>query len=336
MRKTICLLLALGLLLSLTGCGGAEPAPTPEPTPEPTAAADMEWGFFREGTAYEGRYTGALLHGRPEGQGVFTGADAAGELFSWEGGWSEGSPAGDGTMALEGCTAVCENVPTVGVYTGRGRGGVPEGEGTFTAADMDGVTFTYTGHWAAGAMDGQGTLCWASENRYVRSGTFTAGSFTPTWLEALETIGTYAPRFTLSEAQRSFIGEHPELWERETHQNYLKSEYRKTYNKSLLLRKCFEKPELIEEPCWIGMTSLRVLRAYTVRLGEHGFTCITAADGSYAYPVRLILPDMVEGLRRGQRFHAYAMPIAFGEYTTVNGADQTCLVLLAGDVHISQ
>ena len=339
-EKTILLPLFLALAV-LCGCGKGEtepePTPTAEPTatPEPTAAADMALTVVWNDSAYDGLYTGGLKNMQPEGEGRFEGKNAAQERFVWDGGWRAGVPSGAGSMTLDGFAATLEDEPAAGTYTGEAVSGAPEGEGEFSSADAEGVPYTYTGHWSGGKMNGQGTLTYAAENRLVRTGTFTDGEFTPTWLEALETIGTGEPAFRFTQAQLDFIGQYPALWEADNYRNYMKSDYKKIYDRSLILRKCFEKPELLDEPRWMGMSAVRIVRSWTVTLGEHSFTCITGADGTYTYPMRVIIPEAIEGLRRGQRFHVYGIPITLSEYTTVLGEKQNCLVLLAGDVYIA-
>ena len=184
-------------------------------------------------------------------------------------------------------------------------------------------------------MNGQGTMRYAAQNRFARTGTFTDGAYTPTWREALEALGTCEAPFAINETQWEFMEQFPALWEADNYRNYMKSDYRQVYDRSLILRKCFEKPEVLDEPKWMGMSAVRIVRAWTVTLGEHSFTCITGADSTYTYPVRVIVPEAIEGLSRGQRFHVYGIPLMLSEYTTVLGASQPCLVILAGDVYIS-
>ncbi len=343
MKKTIWIGLIAALAL-LAGCASAqpEPEPTPTPTPEPTAtpepsaAAEMELRVAWNGAEYSGVYTGGLKAMRPDGEGVFEGRSAARERFAWEGGWSAGEPAGPGTLTLDGLLVTIEGEPAAGSYAGEAADGVPEGEGTFVSADAAGTAYTYAGHWSAGRPDGHGTLTYDARDRYIRAGTFTDGTYTPTWKEALLAIGTCEPCFAFTPAQEEFIEQYPSLWEADNHRNFLKSEYKKIYDHSLIIKKIFQKPELLETPKWMGISALRIVRSWTVTLGGQSFTCVTAADSTYTYPLRVIIPEAIDGLRRGQRFHVYGIPLAMSEYTTVLGERRECLVLLAGDVYISR
>ena len=339
MKKMTAFLLAVLLLLS--GCGGlSKPEPTPVPTatpeptatPAPTAAENMPFALTWGEDVYTGAYTGALFGGQPEGQGTFQGSDKTGASLLWEGGWTAGAPAGAGILSADRLLTEVNGVTVSGTYEGDGVDGLPEGEGIFSAVSDLGVAYTYFGGWRSGLMEGQGSLRYEAEGYYAREGTFTAGIWTPTWIESLSAVGTCEPCFTLTDEQIAFLEDHPELWEEDNHQNFLNTRYKKDINRSLIVRKCFNEPALMDTPTWMSVSALRVIRAWVLELeGGAVFTCITAADSTYAYPLRVILPDRVDGLRRGQRFHVVALPVCLSEYTTVLGAKQTCLVMVAAD-----
>ena len=345
MKKTaVWLLLACLLLCGCATGGKGAPTPeptaeaTPEPTPEPASVEEMPVTLAWNGTEYAGTYTGEVRHMTPEGQGTFIGRSAAGQTFFWDGAWSAGVPEGEGEMTDERCRTSVEAAPCTGAYRGRAVSGIPEGEGSFSSVTAEGVPFTYTGGWKDGLPEGKGVLSYDADGYYTRTGTFTAGRFTPTWIQALETVGTWEPRFTLTEAQRGFLEEHPELWESEEHTNFLNSQYKKDYIRGLTLQNCFDDPESMAEPGWMCIYSLRLIRSYTVDgfEGVAPMTCIVAADGLYSMNVRVIFPGTPEYTYRGQRFHVYALPVGLSEYTTVLGEKQTCLVLVAGDAYFGQ
>ena len=339
MKRKIALLLALLVLTS--GCGVlSKPEPTPAPTaaptptatPAPTWSEDMPFALVWGGDEYAGAYTGALDNGLPDGTGVFEGTDKTGSALRWEGGWTAGEPAGEGELTADRFITDMNGLPAAGSYTGRGLDGLPEGEGTFASVNDRGVPWVYFGQWKTGLMEGQGTLRYEAEGYYIRSGTFTAGRWTPTWLESLAALGSCEPCFGLTDEQTAFLAAHPELWEEETHQDFLNTRYKKEIDRSLIVRKCFQDPTVMDTPVWMSVSALRVIRSWVMELeGGAVFTCITAADSTYSYPVRVIVPDRVDGMRRGQRFHVVALPVCLSEYTTVLGAKQPCLVMVAAD-----
>jgi len=341
MKKITAILLLL--CLTLTGCGGnAAPAPTPEPTPaptpEPTAAEDLPWTLDWNGTEYTGVYSGAVEHMIPQGEGAFIGRSGPGRIFSWDGGWIAGLPSGEGEMTDESFHTRIQDVPCAGTYRGGAADGLPTGAGSFASVTAEGVPFAYEGGWKDGLPEGEGTLTYDAEGYFTRAGRFTAGRFTPNWIQALETVGTCEPCFTLSDEQRAFLEEHPELWESDEHLNFLESEYKKDYVRGLTMADCFERPEVMDQPGWMCIYSLRLIRAWTVDGfdGVSPMTVIVAADGTYSMNVRVILPAVPEYTYRGQRFHVYALPVGLSEYTNVLGEKQTCLVLVAGDAYFGQ
>lgn len=290
-------------------------------------------------TEYSGLFSGDLSQGVPGGQGSFAGENAARQTLTWEGGWDAGVPSGEGGLSADRLVTPVEGVPLAGSYSGRGRDGLPAGEGSFASVNAQGVPLTYEGQWNDGMMDGQGVLRYDSESYYVRAGTFTAGAYTPTWMEALCALGTCEPRFTLTEGQEAYISQFPDLWEETDHQRFNESPYKDLWERRLMIQNCLDDPQaFVDEPGWLYQTSLRVIRSDVAAVAESGpkMTCITAADGTYSQVVRVIVPEDLGQLARGTRFHVYAIPLAVSEYTTVLGAEQTVLVMLAGDVYIGQ
>lgn len=55
-----------------------------------------------------------------------------------------------------------------GTYTGEMKDGLPNGKGTFTSTNDEGVSWTYDGEWEYGTMSGYGTLVWPSDSLEFR------------------------------------------------------------------------------------------------------------------------------------------------------------------------
>ena len=298
-------------------------------------AADLPWEMQHGSSRFSGTYTGALESSGPEGEGLFGGVNAAGQQFTWYGGWSGGEIAGSGVLTDEHCVVSVEGRETAGSYAGDGKDGLPDGEGVFTAESASGVPFTYTGEWAAGLMDGEGTLSYDAEALYTRTGTFTAGRFTPDGLETLVSLGTCEPVFTLTERQLVFLREASDLWEREDHQDFFNSVYKELFTKNTWIAQCFTDDSFREEPYWMEIYSMRIITARTGALVPGGteMTCIFAADRNFEYPCFVIVPGSVDRLTRGNSFHIYAMPLAISSYVNTLGEAREGLVLLAGDIY---
>lgn len=238
-------------------------------------------------------------------------------------------------MTDEHCIVSVEGRETAGSYAGDGCDGLPDGEGVFTGESETGVPFTYTGEWSAGLMDGKGTLSYDAENLYTRTGTFTAGRFTPDGLETLVSLGTCEPEFTLTESQLTFLRETADLWERADHQDFFNSAYAALRAKNVSIAQCFSDDFFREEPYWMEIYAMRIITARTGALvpGGKEMTCIFAVERNYQYPCFVIVPGSVDRLSRWNSFHVYAVPIAVSPYINTLGEEKECLVLLAGDIY---
>ena len=293
----------------------------------------MTWQQGRD----TGAYDGTLENGLPSGEGRFSGANAARQTLVWEGGWTAGEMAGEGDLTADRLVTAVEGRDQMGSYTGHGLDALPEGQGEFSSVDAQGVSYIYAGEWKNGRMNGQGTLTYAAADHFVRTGTFTDGAFTPTWVEALAVLGTMEPRFTLTQAQRDFLNAHPELWEAESRENFYNSEYNTQLDRQYRLRNCFRNPEIMAEPRWLTQYSLKVLDAYTgpAFAGGPVITRSTATDGSYQMVARILVPGTVDAIACNRRVSFVGLPLQLSTYTTVLGEENTCAIVVAGDILVS-
>ena len=281
----------------------------------------VTWGRSR----YTGTYDGELENGLPQGAGRFSGRSAAEQNLTWDGGWSAGDMAGEGDLTADRLVTVMEGREQTGAYVGQARDGVPNGQGEFRTVDREGVACVYTGAWKDGRMDGQGKL------------TFADGSFTPTWVEALAVLGTGEPAFTLTQAQIDFLNAHPELWEAESREDFYNSEYNQQLDRQYRLRNCLQDPDTMAEPRWLIQYSLKVLDVYSgpAFTGGPVITRITAVDDSYQMTVRLLVPGTVDKIAANRRVSFIGLPLQLSSYTTVLGAQNTCVVVVAGEILVS-
>ena len=98
-----------------------------------------------------------------------------------------------------------------------------------------------------------------------------------------------------------------------------------------------QDPETMEEPRWLIQYSLKVLDAYTgpAFTGGPVITRITAADDSYQMTVRLLVPGSVDKIAANRRVSFIGVPLQLSSYTTVLGTENTCIVVVAGDVLVT-
>ena len=307
-------------------------------TPEQGRAEDLPFTLEYGGAAYAGAYTGGLAAGLPEGSGAFQGASAEGAALVYDGDWAAGGLSGRGTLTAERLGVLWDGAVRIGAFAGDTVSGVPDGEGTFRAKNDANVTFTYEGGWKDGLFDGQGVLAFDADNYYTRRGTFAAGLFTPTFVEALETFGTYEPRFTLTDAQKEFLARYPEVTDPAAdHGNFDASAYRNLYNNSMFFQQFMDDPESYEED-WLRLSSWRVIEARTGTYFDNGvaLTFLTAANDAYTTVCRIYVAGLLDetALVRGARINAYVIPLGVSSFTNTLGETVPCGILLAGDIKI--
>ncbi|WP_195986122.1 hypothetical protein [Clostridium sp. D33t1_170424_F3] len=176
------------------------------------AVTDLPMVVVYDGTEYQGTYDGDVDMGIAEGTGKFV-CNGEDRTFQYEGEWTKGEMTGKGSLNAGPIEVQLFGETHKGTYIGEMQDGKLQGKGTFTDdTDADPV-LTYTGEWKAGFCDGQGYLKDISEEKIPQKGTFTKGEFTPTVLEAMQSVGMYkeAP-YTVSETGAAFISAHDDLF----------------------------------------------------------------------------------------------------------------------------
>ena len=84
--------------------------------------------------------------------------------------------------------------------------------------------------------------------------------------------------------------------------------------------------------------SLRIMDAYSGPAFPGGpvVTRITATESTYTRVIRIIVPGTVNGAASNAWMHVIGVPLQLSTYTTVLGQENTCLVMVAGDVRITR
>jgi len=297
-------------------------------------AEDLPLSLVWDDIPYTGAYSGELTADLAHGQGVFRGKSATGLSLALEGRWKRGV-LGKGNAQADLYTTLWQGRERPGQYEGQIQNGLPQGKGTFCSRDDVGE-FTYTGQWEDGVFHGTGTLAYDGNANYVRQGTFTKGGFTPSYFEALNTVGSYEPRFTVTAEQQAFLEQFPGLWDEEDdRRNYLKSEYSKILNYRLYHYQIFRSPEKFENT-WMRLNSFRLIDRREVTF-DNGMTIhtLTAVDPTYSYTFQCYLVgEIPEDLRQRSHLDMYATPLGLSEYTNSLGQSVPCAIVLVGDIRI--
>ena len=124
------------------------------------------------GRVEDGTYTGALVSGIPDGEGVFT--LSSGAAFTGE---FSGGAAGRGEAVLLPWALTRGESRCEGVYSGAMGPSGPDGSGCFDGKNAALQRFVWDGGWTGGAPSGSGTL---TDDGYVTvvEGRETAGEYT--------------------------------------------------------------------------------------------------------------------------------------------------------------
>lgn len=158
LRTALLPLLAGVMVLCLAGCSGgtATTEPTTEPLPTETVT-DYEVTLELSFGSRSGVYSGTLRGGLPDGSGIFTTQNDAGEMWYYKGDFVNGHFSGEGMEAWANGTS------QVGTF----ENDLLNGYGTLYTADGN---IAYEGEWKDGQFEGKGRRYVDATHAYV--GTF--------------------------------------------------------------------------------------------------------------------------------------------------------------------
>ena len=168
--------------------------------------ADQTKVFFNE-KEYVGVYTGDQVNGVPHGNGRFEGYSQGNRLV-YEGSWENGQMKGSGKAEAEAYTIHFDTSEGIydrtGPFAGDVFDGIPEGNGTYTTQNTQGIKWHYEGEWKGGQFNGQGKQWWDREEAIANVGAFNKGEFSPTAAEAFSYVAS-AMEFAFRDNARNAI-----------------------------------------------------------------------------------------------------------------------------------
>ncbi len=164
-------------------------------------------------TEYIGLYSGQTENGFPCGEGTFEG-EKRDKYLVYEGSWKDGNLAEEGYLeANEFPVDVGNDIIRYGDFKGDVIDGIPTGEGSYSAKNDKGITYTYKGNWLSGQFNGEGELIFNHNNYYIQRGNFTNGVFAPTPIQFFTAIGTLEKSdYTIIKKARTFLEQHPDVF----------------------------------------------------------------------------------------------------------------------------
>lgn len=288
--------------------------------------SDFPMSISYEKTEIEGLYNGDVEADSISGIGHFVSKDGK---FDYNGEWKDGELSGKGTLKYDGYIVHFSYVDRTGLYSGDVINGIPIGEGSFTATNDEGNTYTYTGEWDNGIFNGQGKREFKDIKEYpIENGNFTNGDFTPDKLDYIKYLGSSEElEYVVNDKAESFIKDHDDLFPVED--NSILTEYVDT---ELTYEKYMKAPyEYGDKLMKITGYKVEQIWEYPDAGYEHVSEMILSKDyGNKIFRVFYLAstPDTYEG----STVTVYGLPVASSSYANTSNGFVNCCVLFASDV----
>ena len=293
-------------------------------------AEALQAGLYIGNCAAEGSYTGSVAGGTMDGQGVFV--CESGRIIRYEGGFSKGEPSGRGTLRDSGFICLNGDSRDRGVFEGATLDGLPQGQGSFKGRSSDNIDYSYTGSWGGGLFEGEGRLIYDSELFYDRVGHFTAGRYTPTPLEMLESLGSVGQGFTLSETTRAYLEKFPEFLKKDTLLKTCEAfDYKGEVNQLLTFRNYMSDPERFEGK-FMYVFNDHILYRNTVTV--FGADCpvgvYVVSNTLYEEPFVCYFFGTLSSFDSAKVINCFGIPLGETSYTNADGDEVPAIALLVG------
>lgn len=291
----------------------------------------QEYTLEYNSKTYEGKYSGAMKNNLPQGEGKFVcGNEGDNNYFIYDGTWDSGEMKGNGTLTTNNYTVHFpktnnnDAVDRTGAYNGVVIDGVANGEGSFSAKNDEGISFTYTGQWKDGLYNGQGKVVYDSKDKFKLDGNFENGEFKPSPAELIKMIGTLPSicAYTVSDEVFKHISENENVFV-----NHDTSGIEDLMKPDFSLEQ-FKKEHKVENPYYIKLNDLMVVNV-TQGSGDemygYDFTEMLCQDSSIR-PYRLYYLGHSDKLVEDNYFNAVVLPLDYSTYETVDGGKEWALV----------
>lgn len=260
-----------------------------------------------------GNFRGSVVDGLPCGEGEFS-VKTEETYLTYKGNWKDGKFSGAGTIDTNIYTVrFTDGVVRTGKYVGDVCDGLAEGEGTFTAVNDEGTSYTYVGTWKNGLYNGQGVCHWDTDDAYTQRGNFVDGDFWPTPVEFFVSKGTYPDKpYTITDNALVFLEKYPEIF-LENNVSNEEVEFEQNFQ-----YKAFEKNPNKYGTKLITVPSLRVVQIFEEDYWGHEHTFIIAQNGSGdVYYINLF--GYWENIYEGSYIKLTALPLDYFTYPNIYG-----------------
>ena len=217
-----------------------------------------------------------------------------------------------------------------GTYTGEMIDGIPNGQGTFSSMNDNGVTWIYTGGFKDGKFHGQGKTTWDGSNE-LETGTYVDGLFTPTTCELFVSVApTFGAPYSISEENQAFMEENADIFPATTEDSQNKA--------SAFVQDDLTYPMMTKSLDGLEGRLYQCNRALATQVFQnsmygHTVTSIFAYDeDSNCYVILYdgTLPDILDETM----ICFTALPVSVSGYNNVSGGTTNTIVMIGSSVNV--
>ena len=273
---------------------------------------DLPYKYEYDTVTYSGTFSGTTFESLPNGNGEFSGSNAS-DYLNYSGKWEQGKMGESGVLKSNHVTIHFPDLDRTGKYEGNIVNGVLEGEGIFSATTDAGVNYTYKGSFLNGLFDGQGSQIYDDETWSPHIGKFTKGDFTPSYTEALNSLGQKKTcSFDISDAKLSFIEKNTKLFTQGSQSDvsgYINSDFK--------IADFAKNPKTDSSD--IVKISMRIFQVVEEELWGYDFTTVLGYKGNYTY--YCLYFGKSDKLAENKSVTLYAMPLDYSTYRGSTGGD---------------
>lgn len=274
------------------------------------------------GNNYNGKYTGATLNGLPDGNGKFI-YNSEDISVSYEGTWKEGKPYDSGHLISNNFTIAFKDVNRTGSFDGTTVNGVASGQGTFTATNDEGLSYTYTGEWENNILNGQAK--YINDKNETQNGTYVNGEYRPTKTEYISYLGESSdPYYILSDKDKKFIDENASIFP--TSDESLIAQYMST---PFTYAEFSKKPSDFEGRLMDAGDNyvIQIFESDITEFGLDTLTSILAMDNSNNMYFIYYLGKL-DGVLQRDIINVKGLPLEYTSFDNVQGGKTLCVAML--------
>lgn len=269
---------------------------------------------------YSGIYDGSCIDGKVNGKGKFVSDDSK---CTYDGEWKDGKINGDGYLECSNFIVHFKENDREGKYKGDVKNGTPEGKGTFSTKNSEGIDYTYNGYWKNGLYDGKGTLKFDDEDASIMKGTFKKGEFKPHVKEFFESVSTFkSSKFTLQDKASAFLEKNEKLFLGKR-TNDIKKSVHKLVDSKLTYNKYKNNPSKYGNK--LMKIKGIICYIYHEELDPYNVKHVIMTSNNYkdVYDI-IFLTDKIN-IKENENITLYGLPLDYSTYTGTNGNSIWCI-----------